>query len=97
MKDHTLIPAQDFCSSHKVTIATVKTLGECGLIEIIKRKETFLIPENQIKKLEQILIFNKELNINLEGIETIFDLLGRIEIMQDRLIQLENKLQRFIP
>ena len=96
MEDYILIPAQDFCISHQVTIETVQILSDYGLIETVKQKETFFIPENQINKLEKILIFNKELNINFEGIETIFDLLERIEKMQHYITQLENKLQRFI-
>ena len=89
MEDYILISAQDFCLSHEVRIETVQILSDYGLI-------TFFIPENQIKRLEKILVFNNELDINLEGIETIFDLLERIEGMQDHILQLENKLQRFL-
>jgi hypothetical protein len=96
MEDFILIPAQDFCLSHQVTLETVQILSDYGLIETVKREETFFIPEDQINRLEKILIFNNDLNINLEGIETIFDLLARIEGMQDRILELENKLQRFL-
>lgn len=95
MEDYILIPAQDFCTSHKVTVETVQMLSDYGLIEIVQRKQTVFIPENQLKRLEQILVFNKELDINLEGIETIFELLERIEKMQSHIIHLENKLKRF--
>lgn len=95
MEEYILIPAQDFCLSHQITIDVVQTMSDHGLIEIVKRKESFFIPENQIKRLEQILVFNRELDINLEGIETIFELLERIEFMQDHIKKLENKLQRF--
>ncbi|MFT5752711.1 MAG: MerR family transcriptional regulator/heat shock protein HspR [Flavobacteriales bacterium] len=96
MEDYILISAQDFCLSHEVRIETVQILSDYGLIKTVKREETFFIPENQIKRLEKILVFNNELDINLEGIETIFDLLERIEGMQDHILQLENKLQRFL-
>lgn len=95
MEDYNLVPAQDVCVSHKVTVETVQMLSDYGLIEVVQLKQTVYIPENQLKRLEQILVFNKELDINLEGIETIFELLERIEKMQSHIIQLENKLKRF--
>ncbi|WP_431196501.1 chaperone modulator CbpM [Nonlabens ulvanivorans] len=49
-----------------------------------------------MKKLEKIIVFHKDLNINLEGVDTIIDLLERMESMQQQIIQLENKLQRFL-
>ncbi|RMB64115.1 MerR family transcriptional regulator [Dokdonia sinensis] len=96
MEDYILIPAQDFCVSHQVTVETLRQLNDYGLIEVVQRKQTVFIPESQLKRLEQILVFHKELEINLEGIETIFELLERIEKMQNHIIQLENKLKRFI-
>lgn len=96
MKTYTLIPAKEFCKSHKVSIETVQAFGDYGLIQVTKRKETLFIPEDQLKRLEQILVFKNDLAINLEGIETIFDLLERIETMQSHIIELENKLKRFL-
>lgn len=95
MEDSTLIPVLDFCNSHQVTIETVEILSQYDLIEIVWSKESLFIPEHQLKRLEQILVFNKELDINLEGIETIFNLLHRIEAMQEYICLLENKLKRF--
>lgn len=96
MENDNLIPAIDFCTSHRIEIELVQTLNEQGLIEVISRKELIFIPENQVKKLEQIIVFHRELDINLEGVETILSLLQRMESMQEHILQLENKLQRFL-
>jgi DNA-binding transcriptional MerR regulator len=96
MEDLILVPATDFCTSHHVEIELVNAFNEHGLIEIVHRKEVLFIPEHQLIKLEQILVFYRELDINLEGIETILELLRRMESMQDQITQLENKLQRFL-
>jgi MerR family transcriptional regulator/heat shock protein HspR len=96
MEDHNLIPAIDFCASHRVEIELVHTLNEQGLIEVISQKELIFIPKNQVKKLEQIIVFHRELDINLEGVETILSLLQRMESMQKHILELENKLQRFL-
>lgn len=46
MEDDYLIPAIDFCASHRVGIELVHTLNEQGLIQVITRKEHVFIPEN---------------------------------------------------
>ncbi|GAK75503.1 MAG: chaperone modulator CbpM [Nonlabens ulvanivorans] len=96
MEDYELIPAIDFCIGHHIELEMVQILGKEGLIEIIELEEAYFIPEHQIKKLEKIIVFHKDLNINLEGVDTIIDLLERMESMQQQIIQLENKLQRFL-
>lgn len=96
MEDNSLIPAIDFCTSHQVKIELVHTLNKQGLIEVITHKKLLFIPENQVKKLERILVFHRELDINLEGVETILSLLQRMESMQEHILELENKLQRFL-
>jgi MerR family transcriptional regulator/heat shock protein HspR len=96
MEEEILIPAIDFCTSHRVKMSLIQALKEQGLVEIVTRKQLYFIPENQVKKLEQIIVFHTELEINLEGIETIFALLQRLESMQEHIQQLENKLQRFL-
>jgi DNA-binding transcriptional MerR regulator len=95
MEDYILIPAIDFCLGHHVELETIQIINKQGLIEIIELENTLFIPEHQVKRLEQILVFNRDLDINLEGIETILELLHRMEFMQEQIIQLENKLQRF--
>lgn len=96
MEDLILIPAADFCTSHQVDIELVQQCNAYGLIEIVHRKEILFIPEHQVKKLEQIVVFHRDLDINLEGIETIIELLHRVESLQDKINQLENKLLRFL-
>lgn len=91
-----LIPVSEFCESHKVEIEIVQRLNDYGLIEIVSRQDTFFIPDHQVKRLEKTLVFYRDLDINLEGIDAIFNLLEQMESMQNRIIELENKLQRFL-
>lgn len=95
MNEQTLIPAKDFCLSHKIELEVVLSLSEFGLIEIVRNEHSIFIPEQQISRLERILIFNQDLNINLEGIDTIFNLLDRIDRMQQTIATLENRVDRF--
>jgi len=62
------------------------------MIEISIIEETKFIEADQLRELERMVRFYYELNINLEGIETITHLLQRIDTLQQELITLKNKL-----
>ena len=90
-----LIPASEFCASHNIEVAFIRSLQQTGLIEITSVEETIYIHENQLQDLERIIHLHFELDINLEGIETINHLLQRINYMQDEIMSLRNRLRLY--
>jgi hypothetical protein len=95
MNKQYLIPANDFCTSHNIEISFITSLQEAGLVEITTIKETEYIPESQLQELEKIVRLYYEMDINLEGIETVFHLLQRINDMQDEITHLNNRLRLY--
>jgi chaperone modulatory protein CbpM len=90
-----LIPAYEFCTNHNIEVSFIRSLHETGLIEITTIEETVYINANQLPELERIVHLYYELDINLEGIETINHLLTRINNMQDEIIALRNRLRLY--
>jgi chaperone modulatory protein CbpM len=90
-----LIPANEFCNSHNIEISFINSLQEAGLVEVTIIEETEYIPENQLHELEKIVRLYYELDINLEGIETVNHLLKRINDMQDEITLLKNRLRLY--
>ncbi len=90
-----LIPADEFCANHNIEISFIRTLQETGLIEITTIEETGYINASQLYELERIVRLHYELDINLEGIETINHLLQRINNMQDEITALRNRLRLY--
>jgi hypothetical protein len=88
-----LIPANEFCDHHNISVSFISSLHENGLIEITTIEAKRYIHKNQLAELEKMICFYSELDINLEGIETIIHLLKRINRMQVEIIQLKNKLR----
>lgn len=88
-----MIPADEFCTSHNIEISFISSLHEAGLIEITTVKETDYIYESQLNDLEKIVRLYYDLDINLEGIETVINLLQRISDMQDEITLLRNRLR----
>jgi MerR HTH family regulatory protein len=88
-----LIAIDELCASHNIEVSFISSLQQSGLIEITTIKESGFIEADQLQKLEKFIRLYYELDINLEGIETINYLLQRINSMQDEIIALRNKLR----
>lgn len=88
-----LISLEEFCASHDIEISFITSLKESGLIEITTIDEAVFIEADRLQQLEKFVRLYYELDINLEGIETINYLLQRISSMQDEITTLRNKLR----
>ena len=92
MRTDYLIAVDEFCANHNIETSFINSLQENGLIEIKTIKEAVFVDSAQLRKLEKIVRLYYELDINLEGIETINYLLQRISSLQDEVLLLRNTL-----
>ncbi len=90
-----LIPAKAFCASHAIEQSFIQTLYESGLIEITFIEEDPFVPAAQLEQLERIVRMYFEMDINVEGIETIVHLLHRLQSMQQEMNVLKNRLRLY--
>ena len=95
MPEQELISADEFCAYHNIEFSFMRNLQEYGMIELISHQQVDYIPEDQIGKLERILRLHNDLEINMEGIDTISHLLQQISRMQEEIISLRNKLRLY--
>jgi hypothetical protein len=95
MQPEYLIALDEFCANHNIEISFISSLQQTGLIEIKTVKEAGYIDAGELHQLEKFIRFYYELDINLEGIETINHLLDRIKSMQDEIISLKNRLRLY--
>ena len=92
-----LIPANEFCANYNVSISFIRSLQETGLMETTTIEETEYIPANRLQELEKIVRLYYDMDINLEGIESIIHLLQQINSMQDEITFLRNRLRLYEP
>lgn len=90
-----LVSIDDFCNSYNVKVSFINNLNQTGLIEITSMEEKLYVEIGQMPQLEKIVRLHFEMNINLEGIETIIHLLHRINGLQDEITQLRNRLDLY--
>lgn len=93
METKYLIALNDFCASHNIELSFVRSLHQTGLIRISNESESGYIEAGQLCRLEKFIRFYYELDINLEGIETISHLLERITNQQGEIEALKNQLR----
>ena len=95
MQTEYLISVDEFCANHNIEISFISSLEQTGLIEITTIKETGFINAEQLQQLEKFIRLYYDLEINLEGIETITHLLQRMNSMHDEIIMLRNRLRLY--
>lgn len=95
MKTKNYIAVNELCINHNIEFSFINSLQETGLIEIATIEETAFIDADQLQQVEKFIHFYYDLDINLEGIETINHMLHRINAMQDEIKSLRNRLRLY--
>lgn len=90
-----MIPAQEFCIYHNIELSFIYALQDYDLIEVIKQQEDVFVPKNQLQQLEKLVRLHYEMDINLEGIETITHLLQKVSMLQQHILELNNRLNSY--
>jgi MerR HTH family regulatory protein len=92
MQTDEMIAADEFCIHHNIETSFIYSLNKSGLIEITIVEEKIYLPVQQLPRLEKMIRLYYEMDINLEGIETIEYLLQRMNDMQQEILKLSNRL-----
>jgi hypothetical protein len=95
MQTKHLIAIDNFCENHNVDISFISSLQQIGLIDITIIENSEFITTDQLLELEKFVRFYYELDINLEGIETVSHLLHEITNLQHEMGMLSNKLRLY--
>ena len=89
------ISIMQLCENYHVETAFFNQLHEVGLIQIITIEETLYVHQDTLNDVEKMIRFNQELNINIEGIDVIFNLLQKMNSLQHQLNTTQNRLRLY--
>jgi hypothetical protein len=95
MKIDNLIPLNELCIHYKVEMSFFSHLNEIGLIEIKNIKQSQYIHRDKIYDVEKMIRIHHELDVNIEGIDVVFNLLQKIDALQSELIAIKNRLKLY--
>lgn len=95
MSDTSYIPITTLCTHYKVETTFFQNLKDYGLVEIITVEKMPCVEMKYLKSLDSIVRLHHDLHINLEGIDTVMNLLDKIEKLQNELLATRNRLRIF--
>ena len=90
-----LIQIEILCSNYDLEISFVRDLQLIGLIEIHQLEETECIHVERLSEFEKMIRLHRELNVNPEGIDVIFNLLNKVQNLENDLNSLKNRLRLY--
>jgi len=82
------ISIETFCEFHQVKHEQIHAFIEFGIVEIKRVEEVVIIPEEQVEHLERCLRLTNDLGVNMEGLEVITNMRGKMLRMQQELDRL---------
>jgi hypothetical protein len=92
MKTAKLISIQQFCEYYNVPKTFINALHEYELVEIIVTNDENYLKTAQLNEVEKMMRLHYDLDINLEGIDAIYNLLKQVESLQNEIVTLKNRL-----
>ena len=95
MKTINFIPLVQLCSHYKVEKSFFTELNEAGLIEIITIEKVSCLHLDKIDEVERMIRIHHELNINIEGIDVVFNLLHKVDDLQSEIDAVRNRLRLY--
>lgn len=90
-----LISIQQFCTHYNVPASFITALNEYELVEITITDNENYLKTNQLNDVEKMMRLHFDLDINLEGIDAIYNLLKQVEDLQSQITSLRNKLNLY--
>ena len=88
-----LIPIPQLCSHYELDMSFFVNLSEIGLLQITTVETTSYIDLDSIQKIEKMIHLHQDLEVNIEGIDVVFNLLQKMVSLQNEVTALKNRLR----
>ncbi|MBO0330273.1 chaperone modulator CbpM [[Muricauda] lutisoli] len=94
MKKENYISIKTFCERHGVGESFVYSMYEYEILQVERDTDEDMLHIEDLPLLEKMVRLHNELDINPEGIQAIYHLLGQVESLQQEVASLKKKLGR---
>lgn len=95
MNQKKLILVHELCQHYEMEISFFEQVEKYGLVNVEMISDEKYIHRKQLNKMEKILRLHRELEVNLEGIDVIFNLMRRIQVLEKELKEKQTQLGLF--
>ncbi|MBC2840041.1 chaperone modulator CbpM [Robiginitalea sp. SC105] len=95
MDQERYILIRDFCQGHSLDEQFVFELQKVELVRIVEVGQDPAIPHSELHRLERMVRLHRDLDIGPQGLQAVQHLLDRLERLQEELLQLRRKVNRY--
>jgi hypothetical protein len=93
MSIENFIPLETLSTHYNVELSFFSNLNEIGLIEIQTVEQLQYVHQDSIYEIEKMIRMHQDLQVNLEGIDVVFNLLQKIDSLKQELMDVRNRLR----
>lgn len=90
-----LILIEKLCLHYRIEFSFFDALDNIGLIKIETFEQNKFIHQDKIGNIEKMIRLHHELNVNLEGIDVVFNLLQKEKALREEINTLKNRLRLY--
>lgn len=95
MEGQKFVSVVHLCDIYHTEISFFKELNEYGLIEIVTKKNDLYLHQDALFEVERIIRLQRELHVNMEGVDVVLNLLQKVEHLQDELHRTKSRLRLY--
>jgi len=95
MEEQEYIPVVQLCKLYELEITFFDEIQEVGLIEVTTYNEQLCISQERLSDFDRLIRIHRDLHINLEGIDVVFNLLKKVDRLNNELTAVKNKLRLY--
>ena len=93
MSKENFIPIHKLCELYQVEMSFFSNLNEIGLIQITTIEQSHYVHQDKINDIEKMVRIHRDLGLNIEGIDIVFNLLQKIDDLENEMITIKNRLR----
>jgi len=93
MVTQNLILIDKLCLHYKIEVSFFDALDDIGLIKIETFEQNKFIHQDKISDLEKMIRLYHELNVNMEGIDIVFNIIEKELKLREEINSLKNRLK----
>lgn len=95
MSTENFILLNTLCTHYRVELSFFNNLNEIGMIDIQTIEQAQYVHQDSIFEIEKMIRIYRELDVNIEGIDVVFNLLQKIDSLQNELLAVRNRLRLY--
>lgn len=95
MSTEQFIPLETLSTHYQVEVSFFISLGDIGLIELTVIGQVHYLHEDHIPDVEKMIRLHRELDLNSESIDVVWNLLQKIEHLHEELAVAKSRLKLY--